>query len=425
MLALEERFMIRDLYRTGVSISEIARRTGRERKTIRQITAASEMLAPKRARKLKARKIDPYIPYLERRIAEGVLNARKLYGEVLTQGYEGKESQVREFVHHRRVPKEPGAAVRFETAPGEQGQVDWGSFGTIEHQGRTCRLYAFVLTLGWSRAMYVRFTISVDTTWFIRCHLHAFAYLGGLPRTLLYDNLKSVVERRESSGTIHWNPRFLDFADVAGFRLQACRPYRPQTKGKVESGVKYVRRNFWPGLHFGSLDELNQQAETWLNTVANCRVHGTTGEVPSQRLPQEGLLSAAKALGYDTSLRFSRQVSRDCCISYEGNLYSVPATFARQLVQVKVTETDQLIVCSEQGQEVARHHLLRGVHQCSTQAEHYQSLRARSPQAAVPSPEPLTGEVPGLTAQLPLFWEAPVVEVRSLSVYEHLSQEAR
>ncbi len=119
--------------------------------------------------------------------------------------------------------------------------------------------------------MYVRFTISVDTTWFIRCHVHAFAYLGGIPRTLLYDNLKSVVERRESNGTIHWNPRFLDCADVAGFRLQASRPYRPQTTGKGESGVKYVRRNFWPGLHFGSLDELNQQAETWLKTVANCR----------------------------------------------------------------------------------------------------------------------------------------------------------
>ncbi len=147
--------------------------------------------------------------------------------------------------------------------------------------------------------------------------------------------------------------------------------------------------------------------------------------MPSQRLPQEGLRSAAKALSYDTSVRLSRQVSRDCSISYEGNLYSVPAAFARQLVQVKVTETAQLIVCSEQGQEVARHQLLTGVHQRSTQAEHSQSLRARPSQASVPSPQPRPGDVSVLGAQLPLFWEDPIVEVRSLSVYEQVSQEAR
>jgi len=127
--------------------------------------------------------------------------------------------------------------------PFEQGQVDWGYFGFITHQGRTYRLYAFVMTLGWSRASYLHFTISADTTWFIRCHLHAFAYLGGVPKRLLYDNLKSVVLRRDAEDVVHWNPRFLDFADVAGFAPQACKPYRPQTKGKVENGVKYVRGN--------------------------------------------------------------------------------------------------------------------------------------------------------------------------------------
>ncbi len=175
MLALEERFMIRDLYRKGVSISEIARRAGRDRKTIRQVVQAPDILPPHKSRQPKVRKIDPYVSYLEQRIADGVLNARKLYGELLGQGYPGKESQVREFVHDRRPDREPGASVRFETAPGEQGQVDWGHFGFITHHGRTCRLYGFVMTLGWSRASYLRFTVSLDTTWFIRCHLHAFA----------------------------------------------------------------------------------------------------------------------------------------------------------------------------------------------------------------------------------------------------------
>jgi transposase len=129
-------------------------------------------------------------------------------------------------VHDRRPPRTPAATVRFETPPGLQGQVDWGHFGFIRHQGRTCKLYAFVLTLSWSRAMYLRFTTSLDFTWFIRCHVHAFRYLGGLPRRLLYDNLKSVVEWHPPDGPVHWNPRFLDFADVAGFSPQACKPYR-------------------------------------------------------------------------------------------------------------------------------------------------------------------------------------------------------
>src|SRR6266487_5654143 len=159
MLALEERFMIREMYRKGVSISEIARRIGRDRKTIRQIVTAPDLTAAKRPRQVKACKIDPYTSYLEQRIAEGVLNARKLYGEILAQGYPGKESKVREFVHDRRPEKEPSGSIRFETAPGEQGQVDWGHFGFIMHHGHSYRLYAFVMTLGWSRACYVRFTI--------------------------------------------------------------------------------------------------------------------------------------------------------------------------------------------------------------------------------------------------------------------------
>jgi hypothetical protein len=123
--------MIRELFRKGVSISEIARRTGRDRKTIRQIVNAPELAPARHPRQVKACKIDPYLPYLEQRMAEGVFNARKLYGEILAQGYPGKESKVREFVHERRPDKEPVGSVRFETAPGEQGQVDWGSFGFI------------------------------------------------------------------------------------------------------------------------------------------------------------------------------------------------------------------------------------------------------------------------------------------------------
>jgi transposase len=418
MLALEERFMIREMYRKGVSISEIARRTGRDRKTIRQAVNAPDLSPPKPPRQAKACKIDPYAPYLEQRMAEGVLNARKLYGEILAQGYPGKESKVREFVHDRRPEKEPAGSIRFETAPGEQGQVDWGYFGFIIHHGRTYRLYAFVMTLGWSRASYLHFTISSDTTWFIRCHLHAFAYLGGVPKHLLYDNLKSVVERRDADGAVHWNPRFLDFADVAGFSPQACKPYRPQTKGKVENGVKYVRGNFWPGLHFRDLEDLNNQALAWLNMTANPRVHGTTGEVPFTRLRAEGLQPADRAFTYDTSVMTTRRSSKDCVISYEGNLYSVPAAYARKTLQVKITEAEELVICSEMGQELARHRVLLGRRERSVQAEHYRGLGTPAPRI-----EQATAAQEIAPAQTSMFWDAPVVEVRPLSVYDQLLWE--
>src|SRR5437588_8650620 len=116
MLELEERFMIREMYRKGVSISEIARRTRRDRITLRQVVNARELAPAKPSRQVKSCKIDPYAPYLEQRMAECLLNARKLYGEILAQGYPGKESKVREFVHERRPDKEPTGTVRFETA---------------------------------------------------------------------------------------------------------------------------------------------------------------------------------------------------------------------------------------------------------------------------------------------------------------------
>jgi transposase len=417
MLSVEEQFMIKELYRNGVSISAIARRTGRDRKTIRRIIHSPLKPAPtlRHPRKRRARKLDPYLPYLEQRIQDGVLNAEKLFTEIQAQGYPGGRSQVKAFVQPFRQ-RQPAVTVRFETAPGEQAQVDWGHFGFVAQDGRQRRLYGFVMTLGWSRAMYLEFTVSADIAWFLRCHLHAFHYFGGMPHSLLYDNLKSVVLNRDADGTIHWNPRYLDFADSLGFTPRACQPYRAQTKGKVESGIKYVRYNFWPGLHFTDLPDLNQQARTWLNTVANPRVHGTTGEVPFVRLLQEGLRPLPDPLCYDTSVITTRRSTRDCFISYEGNFYSVPASAACQSLMVRETEGGALIISTPHGQEVARHRLVVGFRQRVVQPGH---LPTR-PVAAPPRSRPRAIQVDGRTRSAACPWSPPCVEVRPLSVYEQL-----
>jgi hypothetical protein len=294
--------------------------------------------------------------------------------------------------------------------------VDWAHFGYIRHLGKRRRLYAFLMTLGWSRAMYLEFTLSADMAWWLRCHLHAFHYLNGVPREILHDNLKTAVITHSSDGRIRWNPRYLDFADYYGFTPRACRPYRAQTKGKVESGVRYVRGNFWPGLRFTDLADLNRYALGWLNGIANVRTHGTTGVVPFDRLPDEGLMPIHGKADYDTSLIAYRRCGRDCLISYEGNYYSVPAQYAGQRVTVKVTEGGELSVLNQQGQIIACHPVAMGSRERIVVAEHYQGLQVstRTPTR----PGALQVDDPDMG---PMLWpDAPAVEVRPLDIYRDL-----
>ena len=140
--------------------------------------------------------------------------------------------------------------MRFETEPGEQAQVDWGSLSYIGADGKQRRVWVFVMTLGWSRACYVELVRKADTAAFIQCHVNAFEYLGGVPRWCLYDNAKVITLGRDEEKRPIWNQRMLDFALRVGFEARLCQPYRAQTKGKVENGVKYVRRNMWPSIRF-------------------------------------------------------------------------------------------------------------------------------------------------------------------------------
>jgi transposase len=412
MLNVEERFMIKELHRQGINISEISRRTGHDRKTIRAVINGP-LTPPQKERKPRARKIDPFVPYLEERIGQGILNAQKLYQEILAKGYTGKDRAVRAFVQPYREERRRQATVRFETEPGHQAQVDWGSFGTIEYYGRQRRLYAFVMTLGWSRAMYLEFTISAEAAWWLRCHLHAFHYFDGAPREVLHDNLKTAVLTRTADGKIHWHPGYLDFAHYYGFSPRACRPYRAQTKGKVESGIKYVRGNFWPGLVYSDLADLNRQALQWLDTVANVRVHGTTQEVPFERLVKEDLQPLSGKADYDTSRISYRRSTKDCLVSYEGNYYSVPFVHAQQQLMLKETESGELFIFTLDGLEVARHFLALGRHQRVLVASHYDGL------AMVSNQKKQAGAVQRpAQAHFDQVLHSPQVEERSLAHYE-------
>ena len=212
--------------------------------------------------------------------------------------------------------------MRFETAPGEQAQVDWGSLGYEGADGKKHRVWAFVMTMGWSRACYVELVRKADTATFIQCHVNAFEYLGGIPRRCLYDNAKVVTLGKDETGQVAWNMRMLDFALRVGFEIRLCQPYRAQTKGKVESGVKYVRRNMWPSMRFTDDADLNRQGSgvvrQWWPTG---RIHGTTHvgyprRCWLRRVTYLGKLPGRNALA--PYLREDRTVSRDGFVSREG-----------------------------------------------------------------------------------------------------------
>ena len=226
-------------------------------------------------------KLAPYTGIIEARLEEFPgLSAKRLFDEVRAAGYPGGYSRVRDYVRAVR-PREPvEAVVRFETPPGRQGQVDFATF-TLPWGRR----HALVVVLSHSRLLWLRFyrrqTMAVLTEGLER----AFARVGGVPKELLFDQMRAVVlsDGRVGGGELVLNAEFLRVAAHWGFHPRACRPYRAQTKGKVERPIRYIRDSFFYGRAFANDEDLNEQASRWLEGTANVRRHSTTGERPVDR----------------------------------------------------------------------------------------------------------------------------------------------
>lgn len=262
------------------------------------------------------------------------------------------------------------ATVRFETMPGKQGQMDWGFFEdhTVYEDGKWKRLYCFLLVLGYSRMRYIEFVTDMSTNVLIRCHQNAFRYFGGYPEESLYDNMKQVVVKRllkQEDSTL--NRQFEDFAGFYGFKPILCRPYRGQTKGKVERTVQFVRDNFMIGIKYNSLADLNGQALAWCNKV-NGKVHATTNEIPFERLKKEGLSPLKREYIID-KINLRRVPQKHPCVSakdmphqlcsrpwtVDRNQYSVPAEYVGK--DVAVVALDNMLAAYYEGKQIALHRI--------------------------------------------------------------------
>lgn len=418
MLRLEDFMNVRDLKQQGWSVSSIAAELNLDRKTVRKYLL--EQARPYKRENPAPCKVDPYRPFLRERWEQGVHNARKLLDEIRGRGYAGGYSQLKLVVAPWREEERERAFVRFETGPGEQGQMDWGHFGNWN--GR--RLYGFALTLCYSRMRYVEFTQRQDIHHLLNCMLHAFRYFGGVTECVLTDRMKTVL-LDQHGGELHFHKKFLDFAAYYGFVPRVCRPHRPETKGKVESTIGFVKKNFWPGIHFDSLGDLNRQARLWMEKV-NHQVHATTREAPYDRLSQERLLRIDEQPDYDTCYSEDRRVAKDCTLSYRGNRYSVPYRHAGTTVVVREPVAGDTIEIYHDIERIAEHRLAQGRGVIVIDPAHYAGIRdqrrSRGPASGTLAMSPPVELTPG--PGVGRGFVPPEVEQRPLAVYEEVADVA-
>jgi transposase len=316
-------------------VQEIAQELSLSRTTVRKYLKHPEAVIRK-PRPPQPSKLDPFKEQITKWVTEDhCTNCEIIFLRLRRMGYTGGISILKEFVHPLRPAVAGTAPVqRYETKPGEQLQFDWGEF-IYEEAGDMRKYYGFVAILGYSRMRFVTFVKRCDTPTLIRCLMEAFEYFGGLTKVVLTDRMKSVLlEMVENKPK--WNPRFADCMVSIGVGARVCKPYTPQTKGKVERTVSHVKQSFWAGVTFTDLDDLNRQAHGWSERI-NSRVHRTTHARPVEQLRSENLQPLPQEFAWERFATEERKVTWDGYVSYDGVLYGLPGKLelAGKYVQVR------------------------------------------------------------------------------------------
>ena len=364
----------------GTAVRAIARELGITRGAVTRALARVQAgrdgrAAPSPRPRPRRSIIDPFEPILKELLAKypNLTNERALQ-ELQARGFRGGYTVVRQRIALLRPRAAPAPVPRFETGPGMQAQMDFGVYDIdFTRQGRR-RVYLFSYLLGYSRRQYLRFVESMDLPTTLGEHVHAFHHLGGVARVCLYDNFKAVVLRHDADGPLY-NPKFLAFATHYGFRPQACRVRRPQTKGKVERKFFYVETNLLNGRTFDTLEHLNEVTTWWLASVADVRVLRDFKESPQERhaVEQPHLLTLPTC-DFDTAQVVYRHVNVEGYITQRLNHYSVPWSYIGQVLPVRITESE-VIIYSVALEEIARHARVP-----STQSDVRQTLKSHHPQ---------------------------------------------
>jgi transposase len=345
----------RALRQADASISEIARETGLNWRTVKKYLEADGPAAPPtplpradRGRQV----IAAYAPVIDAWLrAEVLLKGTVIHERLVAEyGFTGNYQRVKMYLQEARprIAAELGYTPaelarlhrRFEVVPGVQAQVDWGDEGGILAHAGIARVYSFHMVLSYSRDPFCCFTTSQDLAAFWACHRRAFAHFGGVPGSIVYDRTKTVVRRHVAPGqAVPLHPEAVAFAGHYGFDIDVLAAYRPTGKGRVERQVIIVRDHVLAGRSFASIEELDRAFLAWV-PARRAAVHRTHGEVIGVRARRDhAALGPVPARPYVVAERHLRHVGKDCLVAFEANLYSVPAArvFPRQLVEVRAS----------------------------------------------------------------------------------------
>jgi transposase len=340
----------------GWPVGTIGTQLGRHHDTVERVLAQSGLEVRKQSK--RTRLVDDYIPYMQETLKKYPrLRASRLWSMTKARGYTGSKSGFRAIVSRLRPRRAPEAYVRRAVLPGQEGQVDWAHFGKITI-GRALRdLWAFVIVLSYSRLRFLRFSVRAAMPSFLAGHVEGFRFFGAVPRTILYDNLKSAVLEREGDA-VRYHPTLLALAGHYRFEPRACAPYRPNEKGRVERAIRDARDNFFAAREFKSIADLNAQAYVWCNEIAQER------RVPDARettCAQAFIEERSKLLelpedDFPVEERVVARVGKTPYIRFDKNDYSVPHTHVQRSLTVVATSERVRVVDPEAPAEVLADH---------------------------------------------------------------------
>lgn len=378
------------LHALGFGTRRIAKRTGMSRNTVRSFLRKGGWHPYRKPRRERA--LDGLEEWLREEFLRHRGNAEVVRQELLrVHGVAVSLRTVERAVAPWRAELKAAAraTVRFETPPGSQLQIDFGT-RLVEIGGKKEQVKFFVATLGYSRRIFVRaFSHERQSAWFQGLE-EAFAHFGGVTRSVLLDNAAALVRRHDvATREVVFNERFRAFARHWGFRPRACAPGRPRTKGKDENGVGYVKRNALAGHAFRSWEALEEHLTWWVREVADARVHGTTGERPIERFQRaeaQALAPLAPRAPFEPTRELARRVNSEACVEVDTNAYSVPWRHIGAYVSVHVRQGVVRVLLGEE--ELARHAEVGGVRQRVVDPRHLEGVvaaRAVCEEKAVPA----------------------------------------
>jgi transposase len=337
--------------RDRLSAAQIGRELGLAARTVRKWL--TEAYRP-RQRVRRASALDPFKGQILGLLQQHPYSAVQVRTILHEQGFTGGITTVKDYIQQIR-PRATEAYLTLAFAPGECAQVDWGAWQMIPVGNTRRRLSFFAMVLGYSRMLYVEFTLGQSQEHFLACHRHAFEFFGGVPAKVMCDNCKTAVLSHLHGLAPLLNPRYADFAGHYGFTIKACNVRKANEKGIVENAIGYIKYNFLAGRPIGEFLSLNPAVGVWLEQTANVRIHGRTRQRPTDLfVAEKSMLKPLPPHPYDGALIVPVQANSQFRVRVDGNRYSVPAAYAGRKLLLKLYPER---LCLYEGEKLVAEHL--------------------------------------------------------------------